>query len=253
MISNYDSALRYSPFLPFAAIVLSLAASVAGCASQTENDVDERVESTSQGLTHVHWRGPKKRGGSCKFVDDANGPADTFVIANGQDLSIVFTNLGAPTKRGPRGQQVQSACNFEVPLDVSADHYISGWHQTLDYGVVKPAGVAAGVGLVAALDPSQGATLPLPGIDVRFARDVATNIAFDTASADLVVDPAQGRHKAWRKQGCKDRQREITYSGTAFVWAERTAATLEPVIIAVDGVDARFDVGATVQACPANP
>lgn len=232
------------------AAVFVLAGSMAGCAAETSQDDEPGVDSTRQAVSAVKWRKVKKRGGACKFESDADGPADAFVIANGQDISIVFTNLGAATKNGPQGR-VYSRCNFEIPVGVPTGQYVSGWHQMLNYGAVKPAGIAAGLGLSSALDSTPGGALPLPPIDVRFARDAETNIAFDTAMADLVIDPSQPHQKTWRKQACKHSGRDVTYVGEAFVWTERAAAGSE-VIIAVDGVDARFDLAATVQPCPTN-
>lgn len=228
-----------------------------GCAAPAGDAEDDPLGTTSQALPRVAWKQLRKLGaGACKFEADAAGPADAFVITNGQDISIVFTRLGTETKLGPQGMRRWSRCNFTVPVEPPAGTYITGWHQSLQYGVVKPAGVAAGLGMEARLDLLPGGLLPLPGIEQRFPRDAALNNPLGVAEAtDLTLDPAnRPLHKQWRRQSCaKNRDRDVSFVGTAYTWTERTRPNAPPVILAVDGVDARFDIGATVATCPPNP
>ncbi len=228
-----------------------------GCTSRLEES--EPVDSASSALSRTRWRQIRKRGGACKFEADASGPADSFVISNGEDISIVFTRLGAATKLGPAGRRVWSVCNFEVPVGVPSGSYIAGWHQTLNYGAVKPVGVAAGLGLKSALESALESTatpaaLALPGIDVRFPREVATDSALEVAASDFLLDPERPRHQQWRRQACRQgRDRDVTFVGGAYTWSERTADDAPPVILAIDGLDARVDLAADVQPCPETP
>lgn len=228
--------------------------------------------------------GVRNFGGACKFQDDANGPADAFTIANGQDLSIVFTKLGEGTRRpGPNGMN-ESRCSFAMPIDVPAGQFLSGWSQSLQYGIVKPAGVRAGLGLDSAIQ-NAGASFPtgggiqlpggpgsfgppqigpgrrlgggmfqLPSIRVNFdgpAMNVPLAVATAPTDGFTETDP---RYNQWRSRWCAaGRAQNVEFVGSAYTWAERTLPGADPVIIAIDGLDARFDLGTTAEACPVAP
>ncbi len=249
-------------------VALSLSLSITACVAPTEG-TDTTVSEDRRTPAGPGTAGPRPAGranlraifnkdgvkregaGACKFQDDAAGPADAFVIANGQDVSVVFTRLGEPTRRGRKNNRVASRCNFVIPIDVPDDAYISAWNQRIQYGVVKPLGVAAGVGLDSALRNSAGGMLRLPGIDVRFTRQQDLNVALDIAPADtLSLDGENTTHKNWKKRSCNaHRVSDLAYVGSAFTWSERDNDNTE-VIIAIDGLDTRFDLGSVMESCP---
>ena len=86
-----------------------------------------------------------------------------------------------------------------------------------------------------------------------FGGEGAVNMPLATASSEsFTFDAGKPRHKTWRKHACKGK-REFNYMATAFTWSERTKNGGAPVLVAIDGLDARFDLGAVVDVCPPNP
>ncbi len=263
--------------------VLSLALLGATACTVPSGDEATDLESSADALGRGGFHGGRGAvrnfggGGACKFDDDGRGPADSFVIANGADVSIVFTKLGDATRRAPGGL-VQSRCNFAVPLDVPAGSYISGWKQSLTYGIVKPAGVRAGLGLDSAIDRAGngfpgGTGLPgrpgggpgfgpgrgmgggmfqLPGIAVAFDKLPELNIPLAVATPAVDgFDETDPRYNFWRSRWCATaRAGDLQFVGSAYTWTERTAPDATPVIIAIDGLDAKFDLGIVAQTCP---
>lgn len=257
----------------------------AACVTPIESDGEENdTGETSSAVSVGRFRGgaTRKFGGACKFNDDASGPADSFVIANGQDVSIVFTRLGEGTRRNAHSGIIASRCNFAVPIDVPEGSFLSGWTQSLQYGIVKPSGVRAGLGLDSALQrageplPTGGATLgrgvgralalgptrtlgrgmfQLPSISVNFDREPALNVPLAVATAPTDgFDETDPRYALWRNKWCATgRTPALDFVGSAYTWAERARAGTESVIIAIDGLDARFDLGTVTETCPAPP
>jgi hypothetical protein len=168
----------------------------------------------------------------------------------------VFTQLGEPNRTGPRGTQI-SQCNFALPVSAPAGQFVSGWQQSLTYGVVKPSGVGAGVGLQSRLQeavnqPPHGVQYALPAIRVDFAAADDLNTPLAIATTDPVTfDPTNAGHLAWRSRWCDAAMAgtPVQYLASAQTWTDRTTDGAE-VVIAIDGLDARFDLGAVTDACP---
>ena len=180
---------------------------------------------------------------------------DAFVTANGNDLSIVFTRLGELTRRGPRNKRLVSRCNFSVPIDIAPGTFLAGWSQSLQYGIIKPAGVRAGLGLDTKFTGPLGAMkFDMPAFEIEFPRNQNLNIPLAVANASRETFPENDRrYNRWKNRWCdKNRGKALEFAGTASTWSERDADNT-PVVIAIDGLDVHADFGAVVQDCPTRP
>jgi len=225
---------------------------VLGCSAAPADDDVGVVASAARGRHRFKADRATGSGGGCRFPGDRGGAADAWVTSNGGDLSIVFTQLGASTKVGPRGRMLLSRCDYAVPLEVPAGHVLTGWTQTVTYGVSKPAGVAAGIRGLSAITGPRNVSFELPDFELRFKKNDVVDIPLDVIPGARESFPeSHPRYDRWRKRWCNPARRpDLTYSGTASTWSQRDANGTSPVVIAVDGLDLHLDVQADTEACP---
>ncbi|MFO0679488.1 MAG: hypothetical protein U0169_23380 [Polyangiaceae bacterium] len=239
--------------LPYVAACVASFVLSAGCASSAD---DEAVGTSSDALRTATWRVDKVRGVGvgCKFKDDARGPANAFVVANGNDVAVVFTQLGEATRLGPARRREWSRCAFDIPVDVPAGTYLSGFSQAFTYGIVKPAGLRAGLSIDTVFRGPLAGRFEMPHFERNFEKNDVLNVSMETVAATREVFPEnQARYDRWKKRWCaRNRDTRMTFDGLAQTWSERDKNGLE-VVIAVDGLDAHVDMGADLTECPANP
>jgi hypothetical protein len=248
-------ATNHPPLLRVIARVLSpLAICSCSLAGSDPTNGEELLAVSRSALSQPGWHPERVRGsgGGCRFSSDDAGSADAFALASGGDMALVFTRLGEITRHGKRRSMTISRCDFAVPLTVPDGTYVSSWSQSMQYGAVKPAGVAAGLSLRSSLDASRGPSLPLPTLERRFERAESVNIALDSLASDgttALGGNGNGRRQKWCKRG-----REIDHElrGVASTWAERGQDDQDAaVVLAIDGLDMRVDFAATLEACAA--
>jgi hypothetical protein len=229
---------------------------MAGCAVGTDLDDDGSMGEVTQSLKSATWRVDKVKalGFGSKFADKDGDPADAFIVANGNDLSIVFTKLGEATRVGPAGKAEFSRCALTVPLEVPAGTYLSSFQQTFQYGIVKPAGLRAGLSIDSRIRGAKAGQFDLPDYEVKFDKDSVLDSPLEVAASSREFFPeTKPRYQFWKKRWCnRTRDTKLEYAATTTTWAQRDKGGLT-VKIAVDGLDAHVDMGATLTDCPANP
>jgi hypothetical protein len=85
--------------------------------------------------------GVQAQGVGCRFRDTAAGPADAFVIANGSQVTAIFTQLGSVFRDNRRTGEQQSGCAYRIPAVLEPGYFISAIDQSVTYGLVKTSGI----------------------------------------------------------------------------------------------------------------
>jgi hypothetical protein len=167
---------------------------------------------------------------------------DTFVIQNGNDVSMVFSNLGVSLGHGSPLQGA-GACSVRVPVSVTAGFFPSTVTQTYTYGVHRTSGGTGSLAVALrflgiAVDPfplsfvDGDAGAPSPGDHLTTSKSEH----FDATSAwaahwCVAGRPASGVLQAdWR--------------ATAQI-----ATAADSISMFVDGLSLRYDLHTAWDAC----
>lgn len=160
---------------------------------------------------------------------------DAFILQNGSDLTMVFSNLGVALEPGAPAQR-EGACSVQVPSTVPAGVYPATVTQTYDYGVTRSAG---STGTLAASIQFLGiAVAPLPlTVDASGTHLIATRTdSFDEGSP-------------WFAKWCASAR---TTSGalTANFRARATTATAaDSIVLFVNGLGLKYDFSTAWRRC----
>ena len=199
----------------------------------------------------------QEQGGGCHFRDTAQGPADAFLIANGNEITAIFTQLGSDFRGDRRTGELQSACRYRIPGTLESGYFISGIEQVISYGLVKTAGVGVNI---------QGTTnyaRRLPN-GKSHPADVMKNLA----SAEAVFSPAdilniplqtltplpvrvrrgQSGDNAFNRFCGRERPRGIDSLAGLGIRLSKQSPDAQ-VSVSIDGLDVRYAVGVTLESC----
>jgi len=153
------------------------------------------------------------------------GPGtDTAILAAGNDLAILFSNLGVT---GPN--QLKN-CSARVPATIQQGFYLGQLTQTITYGVVKGSGTTGRITTLASFfnQPISNFTVNVPGFAVN-------NPALTQSQVDPMVVVS----------GCAGALRGLFRSDLA-VGSQGAGQ----IILTTQGLDLRYDVVFAVQLCP---
>ena len=153
------------------------------------------------------------------------GPAtDTAILAAGNDLAIIFSNLGVT---GPN--QLKN-CSARVPATIQQGFYLGQLEQTITYGVVKGFGTTGKITTLASFfnQPVSSFTVNVPGLPMN-------NPAVTQTQVDPLVVVS----------GCAGSLRGLFRSDIA-VGAQGNGQ----IILTTQGLDLRYDVVFAIQLCP---
>jgi len=167
---------------------------------------------------------------------------DAFVAANGDDLSIVFTNLGINLPGGGFTNQLadMKTCLVRVSASIAKGLYIGQLTQTFTYGVTKSANTH---GAVATRSTFFGFPVsPLPfSLPAGVAEDQP--LLTQTRTDNFLVNTP------WWTGWCNpNRSLEGLYQASIAVAGQRDNSN-ENLILFVDGLDLKYEVVAALYTC----
>jgi hypothetical protein len=166
---------------------------------------------------------------------------DTAVLASGNDLSIIFSNLGVSLPGGSTNQlSDRRNCAVRVPTQIAKGVYIGQLTQTLTYGITKTAW-------------SEGTASTR---STFFGFDVSPySVTFPKGSVFDVAEQVSSRHDTffvnapWQQGWCSPyRPLKGLYGANMAVSGTRDT-NMEDLIMFVDGLDLRFDVLVALYTC----
>ncbi len=161
---------------------------------------------------------------------------DAFVMEAGNDISIVFSNLGIELADQYAPMQARKSCLARINARVANGYYIGTLTQNVSFGVVKTLNSEATIGV-----RSNFGGYNLQPLNVVFGRNRRASGEIQTASRqdDFIV---QGRGYCGRKF-------PVSYQAQLTAAASR-ASMQDSVISQIDGLDVRFEATAGLFMCP---
>jgi hypothetical protein len=167
---------------------------------------------------------------------------DAFASANGDDLSIVFTNLGVNLPGDGFSNQLadMKSCLVRIPASIAKGLYVGKLTQTFTYGVTKSADTH---GTVATRSTFFG--FPVSPFPFTVPQGVPMDEPLVTQSREdnfLVNTP-------WWSGWCNpNRSLEGLYQAAIAVAGQRVNHD-ENLILFVDGLDLKYEVLAALYTC----
>ncbi len=153
------------------------------------------------------------------------GPGtDTAILAAGNDLAIIFSNLGVV---GPN--QLKN-CSARVPATIQQGFYLAQLKQTITYGVVKGFGTTGKITTLASFfnQPVSSFSVNIPGIPMN-------NPAVTQTQVDGIAVIS----------GCAGALRGLFRSDIA-VGSQGAGQ----IILTTQGLDLRYDIVFAINLCP---
>lgn len=181
-------------------------------------------------------------GNGCRLRPDSTSGANTFVIENGNDVSVLFTGLGINLPAGSGGgMRAQRTCVLNIPAQLAPMRYFADVTQVLSYGLTKSAAAQASFSL-----KGHFFNTPLAGIELFYASGSSVN-------EPLLV--AQRRNSFPRsghplpRNLCNRSQPVVgNYHAQIRVDGQR-ASRDDDLILYGDALDIRFELDLNVSAC----
>lgn len=201
------------------------------------------LQGTAYGLDDVQYfpGSATWSGDGCHFAGDPSGMEDAFFLENGPDLAVIFTNLSGKWMDGATKMERLSRCIFSVPFSIPDHHYIAEYTQTINYGIVKPAGARATLDVDSNLRGAKGNILAnLSSIHKAYASKDAVN--------SPLVSIHSSRDNFAKKSWCKANITNYILQSDLKVGLSKGPKGQEAQIT-VDGLDARIWLEPTVLPC----
>ncbi len=172
---------------------------------------------------------------------------DAFVIANGNDLSVIFTDLGFSLPGGSGAVlAARKNCVVRIPATIAKGLYIGELTQQVTYGITKTRGSR---GTVASRSTFFG--FPVSPYTVRVPYGTSINEPFltNTRRDRFLVDTTRG---SWWSRWCAAQRSPRGLYQANFVVSGQRDSDFEDLIMFVDGLDLKYEVRAALQFCGIN-
>jgi len=167
---------------------------------------------------------------------------DAFAATNGNDLSIVFTNLGVnlPGDGSSRQLADRKTCSLRIPAEIARGYYIGRLTQQFTYGVTKTRGASASVATRSTFF----------GFNVSpYAWNVPNGVAMDEPLLTQRREDDFLVRSTWYSGWCSaTRPPQGLYQANIAVSGTRNNAR-EDLIVFVDGLDLKYEVLASIFSC----
>jgi hypothetical protein len=175
-------------------------------------------------------------GTGCSVAD-----GDTLVLASGNDLSIIFSNLGVNLPGGSSDAlSARSNCAVRVPTEIAKGIYVGELTQTLTYGITK---TAASNGSVSTMSTFFG--FDVSPYTISFPQGTTYNIAEQIESRQDTFTV----NAPWQQGWCSPyRSLSGLYGANMAVSGTRATAN-DDLIMFVDGLDLQYDVLVALYTC----
>jgi len=159
---------------------------------------------------------------------------DAFVLANGNDLAIVFTALGVDLPGGV-GTQLSDRknCAVRVPASIAKGQYIGELTQSYTYGVVKSAGSNGSIST-----RSTFFNFPVNLLGLNFKHGETLNVSQARISRKDLFQVNTPWYHGWCNP---NRSLSGLYQGNLAVSGQRDTET-EDLIMFVDGLDLKYEI-----------
>lgn len=161
---------------------------------------------------------------------------DAFIMEAGNDVSIVFSNLGVELADQYAPLQARKSCLARIGARIANGYYVGTLSQNVSFGIVKSPNSEATIGV-----RSNFAGYNLPPLNVKVGRNRRASGEIETASRedDFIV---MGRRWCGRNI-------PVTYQAQLTAAGSR-ASIYDSVISQIDGLDVRFEATAGLFVCP---
>jgi hypothetical protein len=176
-------------------------------------------------------------GGTGCFLD-----VDTTVSTAGNDLNVIFSNLGVDLGAPSNANLSESrSCELKVPLTIRPGFYPDSWDQSLVFGARKTAGASASL---VATGQVVGTNLPSPSVNLPAgtALAVASQKSDTVASTDVLA--------GLRSAFCRAGRGENLEVAVRFTASGRRATVGDAVVAFGAQEDLRWSVRTSWKACP---
>lgn len=173
---------------------------------------------------------------------------DSFVLAAGNDLSIIFSNLGF-SLAGGSGEPLAARknCAVRVPATIAKGLYIGELVQQVTYGVTKTAGAR---GAVATRSTFFGFPVSPYTVHIPYGQTINQPFLTNTRRDLFRVDTVEG--SGWISRWCAlQRNPRGLYQANLAVSGQKDS-DFEDLIMFVDGLDLKFEVRAALVFCGVN-
>lgn len=190
----------------------------------------------AQSTPTVNW----KTSNALIAGDSCRKDVDTFTIANGNDVSVVFTRLSVSLDEGNK-LSARSQCTVRIPVDIVRGFYIGELTQTLTLGATKSDNASVSAG-------TRSTFFNIPVTSLNILAPSGHNTSLNHA---LLSDTRRDRLAV--ASFCNSWHGNNTLSGmfasNIAVAAERANAW-EHALIGIDSIDVRWDILTGLFRCP---
>lgn len=216
-------------------VICATALAVSGISSALANETDEYM--APRAAASVSWDAAASALGGSGCVKDV----DSFVIANGNDLSVIFTNLGFALAGGSGDPlAARKNCAFRVPATIAKGIYIGELTQIITYGITKTAGSR---GSVATRSTFFGFPVNPYTVNVPYGVSVNQPLLTQTRKDQFYVNTA------WWSGWCALQRNPRGLFQANFAVSGQRDSDYEDLIMFVDGLDLKYEVKAALQFC----
>lgn len=167
---------------------------------------------------------------------------DAFAATNGNDLSVVFTNLGVnlPGDGSTRQLADRKTCSLRIPAEIQRGYYIGRLTQQFTYGVTKTAASSASVATRSTFF----------GFNVSpYAWNVPYGVAMDEPLLSQRREDDFLVRSSWYSGWCSaTRPLQGLYQANIAVSGTRRSSR-EDLIVFIDGLDLKYEVLASLFTC----
>lgn len=168
---------------------------------------------------------------------------DSFVSENGNDLAIVFTNLGVDLPgNASRVLSARKTCSARIPATIAPGYYIGELTQRVSFGVTKTAGTR---GAVATNSLFFGFSVSPYTVNVPYGSAMNQPLMVQQRTDRFLVRT----HPTWYNDWCVRRlSPKGMYIANIAVSGQKDHAS-EDLIMFVDGLDLKYEVVTGLVKC----
>lgn len=168
---------------------------------------------------------------------------DSFVSANGNDLAVVFTNLGVNLPGGATTVLAgRSACSIRVPAAIAPGIYLGALTQRVSYGVVKTPGSR---GSIATRSTFFGFNVSPYVVNLPYGANINGPLFVNSRQDLFSVRTTPSWYSGW----CSPSRAPRGLYQANFAVSGQKDNSLEDLIMFVDGLDLKYEVVAGPVRC----
>jgi hypothetical protein len=172
-----------------------------------------------------------------------NKDVDAFASTNGNDLAIVFTQLGVNLPAGGSPALAdRKNCTVRVPATIAPGVYIGTLTQRISYGVIKTSGAT---GSVAVRSTFFGFNVSPHAVSLPYGTAVNNPLATTSRVDDFKVQTTPSWVSGWCTA---NRAPKGLYQSNLAVTGQK-ASGADDLIMFVDGLDLKYEVATALVKC----